>query len=80
MADQHITNTVEVTTPGHVGPEQAKAIVTFRQQHPEYASGDLLIELAENKRPVTIRPQADPAFSVKYYMVEPVEEMKEETQ
>ena len=62
----------------NMSPEQAKAIETFRQQHPEYANGDLLIELAENKRSVTIRPKADPAFSVKYYMVEPVEELEEE--
>ena len=78
MTDQHISNKIEVTTPGTFGPEQAKAIETFRQQHPEYANGDLLIELAENKRSVTIRPKADPAFSVKYYMVEPVEELEEE--
>ncbi len=74
MTDEHITKKITVTTPGLMGTEQAKAIVTFRQQHPEYANGDLLIELAENGRSVTIRPKADPAFSVKYYMVEPVED------
>ncbi|KKM71957.1 hypothetical protein LCGC14_1425280 [marine sediment metagenome] len=78
MTDEHIANTIEITTPGHFGTEQLKAIATFRQQYPEYASGDLLIELAENKRSITIRPQADPALSVKYYMVEPVEESEEE--
>lgn len=70
----HIPNKIRVVGAGHMGTEQAKAIVTFRQQHPEYADGDLLIELAENNRSVTIRPKADPAFSVKYYMVEEVEE------
>ena len=57
--------------------EQQRAIEAFRQQHPEHASGDLLIELAEDSRWITIRPKADPAFSVKYYMVEPVDEAGE---
>lgn len=77
--DNHITNSIQIATPGTMGTEQAKAIVTFRQQHPEYADGDLLIELAENSCSVTIRPKADPAFSIKYYMVEPVEELEVET-
>jgi len=72
-----IPNAIQVTTPGDFGPEQATMITTFRQQHPEYVNGDLLIELAENGRSVTIRPKADPAFSVKYYMVEPVEDVEE---
>ena len=58
--------------------EQQRAVTVFRQQHPEYADGDLLIELAENKRSITIRPHSDPAFSVKYYMVEPLEEVEGE--
>ena len=78
MTDNLITNKIQIITPGTFGHEQAKVIVTFREQHPEYADGDLLIELAENNRSVTIRPKADPAFSVKYYMVEPVEELEEE--
>lgn len=77
MTDNLITNKLQVTGAGNMGPEQAKMIVIFREQHPEYADGDLLIELAENKRSVTIRPKADPTFSVKYYMVEPVDEAGE---
>ncbi len=76
--DSHITNLLRVIGAGDFGSEQVKAVIAFRQQHPEYADGDLRIEVAEDNRSLTIRPKADPAFSVKYYMVEPVEELEEE--
>ena len=78
MTDEHITNMIQVIKAGRMGPEQAKAIVTFRKQHPEYKRTILLIEFGENNRSITIRPHSDPAFSVKYYMVEPVEATEEE--
>lgn len=78
MTDKHITNKVQVTTPGTLGPEQARAIVAFREQYPEYADGDLEITVGGNNRGILICPKCDPAFSVRYYMVEPLDETEEE--
>lgn len=59
---------------------QQHTIDTFRQQYPEYADSalSLVVRHEENNHSITVHPNADPAFSVKYYMVPPFEDVEEE--